>query len=155
MTAHQLEGKTKGQPLPNTLISKYVQPETARWCLKGGESPMIRNGLEGSKEQQEYQRRVLMNREVNFTQTRQSTELSYLCHWEKERYQRTSGQNWMKQIIRQIKYLPSLHSDMLRPSVTEGPAKPVQGMQPTPLCTQPEESSLKQLHLNHPKQMCV
>lgn len=61
----------------------------------------------------------------------------------------------MKQIIRQIKYLSSLHSDMLRPSVTEGPAKPVHGMQPTPLCTEAEESSLKQLHLNHPKQMCV
>lgn len=54
---------------------------------------MIRNGLEGSKEQQEHQRRVLMNREVNFTQTRQSTDLSYLCHREKGRYQMTSGQN--------------------------------------------------------------
>lgn len=63
----------------------------------------------------------------------------------------------MKQIIRQIKYLSSLHSHMLRQSVVEGPAKgqPVQGKQSTPLCTEPEKSSLKQLHLNQPKQMCI
>lgn len=97
-----------------------------------------------------------MDGEANFTQTVESTELSYLCYWWKGRYQRTEGQKQRKQIIRQIKYLSSLHCDMLRQSVVEGSAKgqPVQGVQTTPLCTEPEKISLKQLHLNHPNQMC-
>lgn len=46
---------------------------------------------------------------------------------------------------------------MLRQSVVEDLTKgqPAQGKQSTPFSAEPEKSSLKHLHLKHPKQMCI
>lgn len=127
--------------------NSYMMPAGWRESYKWGWRGRQQGTMSKSKES-------LMDGEANFTQTVESTELSYLCYWWKGRYQRTEGQKQRKQIIRQIKYLSSLHCDMQ--SVVEGSAKgqPVQGKQTTPLCTEPEKISLKQLHLNHPNQMC-